>query len=484
MGLRRKWNKLCENLHSQTGQLSMMGKNYPYGLPFGSSNESSKSISLIDSLGLKPNQRATNSIAKFRRQNSCTIEFDLGGNEYEKGESINEAENDNGNEKITLDLGRSLFRSDYVAETRKKFSALVKALEESVPGQTVTMRLIAESLMDCVSNKKDSWIMIEGRDTTAKRRLARTVSETVFGSFESLVHIDLKKKGNESKTSPETLLACDLQNPEKVVFLIEDIDLADSRFLKLLANRFEENRRSKTGTDHRQAIFILTKEDSSNGRNRDSVLQIGLEIMAQSPGKKRKPESDLSVREGKNSKAGEIENGFWIKKELGSRQSSFNSSYLDLNIKAEEEEGEISPISSDLTGEEETEFSSSNFLNRIQNRFVLNRSCEPGIEKAMITAAFREVFPEGEERGGVRFSVEEKLVEELCGGYIQNGAFESWLKEVFQTGLLTVKKGGKKDTGVIRMVFGGIVDNKGYGGGVGGYMGTFLPNKVQVSKFE
>ncbi|CAL9243926.1 unnamed protein product [Arabidopsis halleri] len=487
MGLRRKWNKFCENLHqertnNQTGQLGFMGTNYSYGLPYGSSNESSRSVPLIDSLGLKQNQRVTNSIAKFRRQNSCTIEFDLGGNEYEKGESINEAENDKGNETITLDLGRSLFLPDSLTETRQKISALVKVLEESLPWQTVTMRLIAESLMDCVSKKKDAWIMIEGRDIAAKRRVARTVSESVFGSIESLVHIDLKKKGNESKTSPETLLACELKNPEKVVFLIEDIDLADSRFMKLLADRFEENRRSKTAFDHRQAIFILTKEDSSNARNRDSVLQIGLEVTAQSPGKKRKPESDLSVREGKNSKAGEIENGFWIKKEVCSRQSSFNSSYLDLNIKAEEEEGEISPISSDLTGEEETEFSSSNFLNRIQNRFVLNQSCEPGIEKAMITAAFREVFPEKEEGGGVRFSVEDKLAEELCG--VQNGAFESWLKEVFQTGLLTVKKGGKKDTGVIRMVFGGIVDNKGYGGGVGGYMGTFLPNKVQVSKFE
>lgn len=486
MGLRRKWNRFCEHLHNQTGQSSLMGKNYSYGLPYGSSNESSRSVSLIDSLGLKPNQRVANSIAKFRRQNSCTIEFDLGGNEYEKGESVNEG-HEGENVKTNLDLGRSVFPSDSVIETRKKISALVKALEESIPWQTVTMRLIAESLMDCLSKKKDGWIMIEGSDTAAKRRLARTVSEYVFGSFESLVHIDLKKEGNESKASSETLLACGLENREKVVFLIEDIDLADSRFLKLLAGRFEENRRVKNGIDHREALFILTKEDSGNAKNRDSVLQIGLEITEQSLGRKRKPESDLPVKVGKNFKAGEIENGLWIKKEAF---SSFNSSYLDLNIKAEEEEeekeGDISPISSDLTGEEETEFSSSGFLNRIQNRFALNRSCEPGIEKAMITAAFREVFPEEVEGGGVRFSVEEKLVEELCrgGGYGQSGAFESWLKEVFQTGLLTVKKGGKKDTGVIRMVFGGIVDNKQYGVGVGGYMGTCLPNKVQVSKFE
>ncbi|KFK27269.1 hypothetical protein AALP_AA8G360100 [Arabis alpina] len=474
MGLRRKWNRFCENLHNQTGPLSLMGKNYSYGLPYGSSSESSRPVSLIDSLGLKPNQRVVNSIAKFRRQNSCTIEFDLGGNEYEKGESVNEGENT----KINLDLGRSMFPSDSVIETRKKFSALVKDLEESIPWQTMTMRLIAESLMDCLSKKKDGWIMIEGSDIGAKRRLAHTVSESIYGSFDSLVHIDLKKKGNESRASSETLLACGLENREKGVFFIEDIDFADSRFLKQLADRFEENRRVKTGIDHRQAVFILTKEDSGDAKNRDFVLQIGLEIREQSLGRKRKPEFELPVKESKNFKAGEI------KKEV---LSSFNSSYLDLNIKAEEEEEEerdISPISSDLTGEEETEFSSSGFLNRIQNRFVLNRSCEPGIEKAMITAAFREVFPEEEDGGGVRFSVEDKLAEKLSGGYGQTGAFESWLKEVFQTGLLTVKKGGKKDTGVIRMVFGGIVDNKQYGGGVGGYMGTCLPNKVQVSKFE
>ncbi|KAJ4875322.1 Clp amino terminal domain-containing protein [Raphanus sativus] len=454
MGLRRKWNRVCEHIHNQTRHSSLMG---------------SRSVSLIDSFGLMPNhQRATNSIAKFRRQTSCTIEFDLGGNGYEKGESINEAEADDDNEnvKTTLDLGRSLFPSDSVTETRKKISALVKTLEESVPWQTVTMRLVAECLMDSVLDKKDGWIMIEGNDRAAKRSIARTVAESVFGSFECLVHIDLKKNDNESKVRG-------LEKGEKVVFLIEDIDLADSRFLKLLAHRFEENR---TGIN-RQAIFILTKED--NARNRESVLQINLEVMARSAGRKRKPVSDLPVKEGK------------IKKEAFSRQSSFNSSYLDLNLKAEEDiEGEISPISSDLTGEEETEISSSTFLNMIQNRFVLNRSYQPGIEKAMITAAFREVFPEEGDGGGVRFSVEEKLVEEISSsGNLKNGAFESWLKEVFKTGLLTVKKGGEKDTGVIRMVFGGIVDNnnnnnKQYGGGVGGYMGTCLPNKVQVSKFE
>ncbi|KAL0887004.1 hypothetical protein Bca101_010987 [Brassica carinata] len=459
MGLRRKWNRVCGHIHNQTRHSSLMG---------------SRSVSLIDSLGLMPNhQRATNSIAKFRRQTSCTLEFDLGGNDYEKGESINDAEDDD-NEKVktTLDLGSSLFPSDSVTETRKKISALVKALEESVPWQTMSMRLIAESLMDSVINKKDGWIMIDGNDTAAKRSIARTAAESVFGSLESLVHIDLKKKDNELK-------ARGLENSEKVVFLIEDIDLADSRFLKVLADRYEKKR---TGI-HGQAIFILTKED--NARNRDSVLQINLEVKAQSPGRKRKPVSDLPVKEGKSFRAGVI------KKEAFSRQSSFNSSYLDLNLKAEEDiEGEISPISSDLTGEEETEISSSTFLNMIQNRFVLNRSYQPEIEKAMIMAAFREVFPEEGDGGGVRFSVEEKLVEEISSSdNFQNGAFESWLKEVFKTGLLTVKKGGEKDTGVIRMVFGGIVDNnnnnnKQYGGGVGGYMGTCLPNKVQVSKFE
>ncbi|KAG2310765.1 hypothetical protein Bca4012_025276 [Brassica carinata] len=445
VALRRKWNSFCENLHNKTEQSTLMGKNYSPGLLYGPST-----------LSLSLNQRTTNSIAKFRRQDYCTTEFDLGG-------SINEADDDNENAKTTLRLGRSLFRSVSEAETRKKISALVKALEESIPWQAATMSLIAESLMGCVLNKKYGWTMMEGSDAAAKRAIARTVSECVFGSSQSLVHIDLKKKDNESKVR-------ELENREKVVFLIEDIGLADSRFLKLLADRFEENRRSKTGIDHRHAIFILTKDD--NARNRDYVLQIGLEVTGQSLGKKRKPESDLSVKVGKNFKTGDIK--------------SFNSSHLDLNIKfeEEEEEGEISPISSDLTGEEETEISSRSFLNMIQNRFVLNRSYQSGgVEKAMITSAFREVFPEVEEGSscGVRFSVEEKLVDEICGSSnFEKGAFEIWLKEVFQTELITIKKGGNKDISVISMVFRGIL----YGGRDGGYMGTCLPNKVQVSKFE
>ncbi|KAH0937538.1 hypothetical protein HID58_004999 [Brassica napus] len=358
MALRRKWNRFCENLHNKTGLSSLMGENYSLGLPYGPST-----------LSLTPYQRATNSIAKFRRQDSCTIEFDLGG-------AINEADHDSQNVKTTLGLGRSLSRSDSVKETRKKMNALVKALEESIPWQAATMRLMAESLTDCVLNKKDGWIMIEGSDAAAKRVIARTISETVFGSYESLVHIDFKKKDNESK-------ARELENREKVVFLIEDIGLADSRFLKLLADRFKENRRSKTGIDHRRAIFILTKDE--NGEKRDSVLEIGLEVRRQCLGRKRKPESDLSVKEGENFKTGDIK-----------KKSSFNSSHLDLNIKVEEEdeEGEISPVSSDLTAEEE--ISSGSFLNMIQNRFVLNRTYQPGIEKAMTTSVFREVFPEGE----------------------------------------------------------------------------------------
>ncbi|CAN8301595.1 unnamed protein product [Cochlearia groenlandica] len=422
MGLRRKWNMYCDNLHNQTGQ----SKDYSFGLRYGPSSETHRSISLIDSLGLKPNQRATNSIAKFRRQGSCAMEFDL-------GESIKESEDENA--KITLNLGRSLFRSDTVSETRQKIDSLAKTLEESVPLQGVAMRHIAESLMGCLLNKKDCWLMLEGNDAAAKKSIARIVSECVFGSLESLVHIELKKKSGESKASLEKLL-----HGGKALFLIENIDFADSRFVKLLAHRFEDNWRVKTG----QAIFILTKEED-NAKNRGSVLQIGLEITGQ---RKRKPESDLSIKERKCFKTGEI------KKEVFSRQSSFNSSYLDLNIKAEEdeEEGEdISPITSDLTGEEEgTEISLSEFLNRIQNRFVLNRF---GTEKTMITAAFKGVFPEEEEEegnGGVRFSVGDKLVEEIYEGNIQN-----------------VDK-----------------QNNIVGGGGWGWWGLhFFPNKVQVFMF-
>ena len=72
-------------------------------------------------------------------------------------------------------------------------------------------------------------------------------------------------------------------------------------------------------------------------------------------------------------------------------------------------------------------------------------------------------------------------MEEIGGNSnFEKGAFESWLKEVFQTRLLTVKKGGDKDINVIRMVYGGIVDNNKYGGGVGGYMSSEQSPSFQV----
>ncbi|XP_010545379.1 PREDICTED: protein SMAX1-LIKE 5 isoform X2 [Tarenaya hassleriana] len=499
IGLRRKWNRFCQSLHqgrtAQNGELDQSNDMpYPWWSNQNTVSPDSASASFADS-SLKKNKRGPNPVAKFRRQNSCTIEFDL-GSDSRKDESVAVqkksdplGETEGTDVKITLDLGHSLFWSDSDRETRQ-LSILAKALQENIPWQSEILSPMAETLMNSVSSKKDAWIMINGNDTSGKRRLALAVSESLFGSIGVLVHIDLRKRDDRANARSK-MLADALEKRENLVFLIEDIDSADAQFLKLLSDRFYESQELKQGVDH-QAIFILTKEDhgSDDGKHRDYVLQMSLKITEQNPDRKRKPESDSSSKEAKNPRTGETDNAFSvIKREVFSRQSSFNSS-LDLNIKAEESDeeeaskpGEISPISSDLTGDETQISSTGLFLGRIRNRFAFER--DPKETRDAFAAKIGEIFGEIYRGGaeGVRFSIEEKVTEEIyrgCGNFL-NGKFESWVKEVIGKGLLTVKRGGKKDTGVIRMVFGGIVDKLH---GVDGYMGTCLPNYVQVSNIH
>ncbi|KAK8545143.1 hypothetical protein V6N12_025989 [Hibiscus sabdariffa] len=80
---------------------------------------------------------------------------------------------------------------------------------------------------------------------------------------------------------------------------------------------------------------------------------------------------------------------------------------------------------------------------------------------------------------GIGFSVEDRVLEGVLSGsnHFVNSRFERWLKDIFKTGLQTVKNGGGEG-GIdeIRLSYGGILE-KSVGNG---YMGTCLPNKIQV----
>ncbi|KAH7572521.1 hypothetical protein ACOSQ2_015928 [Xanthoceras sorbifolium] len=511
--LKRKWNRLCHSLHQGKHSQSLIGKSYSYAssypwLPSQSSIFSdSNSISFAES-ALKPNN-SSHSVPKFRRQQSCTIEFDFGNSTHklQGGEpSLDSLKSSEGKEvKITLALGNSVFSDSGKLEKDENGRAIppddfCKALQETVPWQCEIIPSIVDALIESKSTKKETWLLIQGNDAVGKRRLALAIAELVFGSADLLFCINMSKRNNDVIQLSELLIQ-KLKKHEKLVVLVEDVHLADSKFMKLLAHRFEtgkfgESREENSG----QIIFILAKGDSSN--HEDSVIPMTLKMDGRNPSsdQKRKAEWDFpnkinkSVRiEEKEDASSSIAIDNASSKKDFSRQSSFNT--LDLNMKADEEEddderseekmGELSPISSDLTRDTTTNPTNSNgLLDLIKNRFVLNRNSTNDREiKGVFLSRFKECFEEvfeGEDR--VTFSVEDRVIEEVfigCSTFL-NSLFDKWLKEVFKTSLNTVKLGGKGGgvgIRVIRLSFGNVteVDDDD------GFKDSCLPKNIQFS---
>lgn len=449
---------------------------------------------------------------RFRRQQSCTIEFNFTGGtpKHTSTEpSLHSLKDTDGKElKVTLALGNSLFSDSAKLVERKSERTMQRAdtcklLQENVPWQSETIPSIAEALIDSKLAKQETWLLIQGDDSLGKRRLARAIAECIFGSADSLLLMDMTKRANEVTPCSEILVKA-LKTHRKLVVLVEDIDLADTQFMKLLADRYEIGRfgeSSKREGSEGQVIFVLTKGGSTSyedKNNKEFVIKLNLEVnetktSSGTPNfdQKRKAEWDLSSKtktprieekEHASSVAGETGNS---KKDF-SRQSSFNT--LDLNIRAddndesEDKPGEQSPISSDLTRETTTDPRSPHgFLGLIENRFVFDRS--PARDREMIELFMSKIKGSFEEVCGKqnveRFSVEERVLEEVLAGSASfpNSLFEKWLKDIFQTSLQTVKFGGKKGVDV-RLCF----DGKGEGGIQGdSFMGSLLPNKIQVS---
>ncbi|KAF2317226.1 hypothetical protein GH714_018138 [Hevea brasiliensis] len=493
--LRRKWNRFCQGLHQQGRHIQshlgsttlyndnqcLIGKSHSYAssYPWWPSQNNifsdSNSISFRDSV-LKPNQ-TSNFVPKFRRQQSCTIDFNFGSEtqKHMPGEpNLDSLKNSQGREvKITLELGNS-FCTD-IGGRDKERSDLCKLLQENVPWQSDTIHSIVEALIESKSTGKGTLLLIQGNDALGKRRLALAIAESVLGSVDFLLCMNMRKKDNEA-TYSETIEKT-LRNQEKIVALVEDVDFADMQFMKLLANGFETGKFGESGNIS-QAIFILATgghfmsyEDGK--MDQDSVIRMTLEVEEKTPTNKdhkRKAEWDISskTKSPRISENKEIENGN-VKKDF-SRQSSFNT--LDLNIKAneddesEEKQGEFSPISSDLTRETSSDpVTSTGFLDMIKNRYVFNRNQAQDREMAEVFSSkikrcMGEVFGEQNVNG---FSIEERILEEVLEGYgsFVNSLLERWLKDIFQKTLQRVKIGGKEGVG-IRLCFEGRVLEDGF----------------------
>ncbi|KAL2340520.1 hypothetical protein Fmac_008460 [Flemingia macrophylla] len=537
--LKRKWNRLCHCLHQSKqpqnhwsntlhGNHSSNGKIYPYNSSYpwwpnqGSVFTESSTISFADSPA-KP-AYSSNIVPRFRRQQSCTIEFNFSDVTQKKpSPALDSPKSMEGNNevKITLALGNSTFGGSgqtveniITATTDRTLrrAHICKLLQENVPWQSETVSSIAEALVDSKSAKQSAttWLLLQGTDSIGKTRLARAIAESVVGSVDMLLHLDmLKSKENNSATPFAEVVTGALKSHEKLVILVESLDFADAQFRKFLADGFETSKFGNLSRNEESsglAIFILTNGDTrgSEEQNKtESVMKLMLQISETKPtlessspclGHKRRDEVlDLFTTVKKpriEEKEKEREEGVLVyeqenTKKVISRHSSFNN--LDLNMKADEEEddgeektGGSSPISSDLTRETVADpLSWNGCLDSIENRFELNEGPEKEREVgemflSKIKESFEEVY------GVVKFTVEERVIEEIgvgCGTFT-NSMFEKWLKDIFQSSLQTVNFGGREGID-FTLCWGGKVDRKWDSG----FMGSCLPNNVQVNYF-
>lgn len=455
--LRRKWNRLCQSLHQGRQKNYSYASSYPWWPSQSSVFPDSNSISFVESSGLSP------SVAKFRRQQSCIIDFDFGtsGQKVQGGEPrLDSLKSSQGKEvKITLALGNSVF-PDENEQNVAQHDNLSKALQETVPWQCESVPLIVDALIESKSNKRVTWLKIQGNDIVGKRRLALSIAESFFGSADLLFHVNMIKRSD---------FDCELLNEKlkkhekKLVVLVEYVHLSDANLIKVLNDKIGESS-DESGS---QIIFILAQANEYDyDYPENEVINMTMKIEPVSD-QKRKLEWDFPNKNNKSPRIKQNED----KKDL-SRQSSFNT--LDLNMKASESEesddqmGDLSPISTDSTTTDH---------DVIKYQFIFNMDSAKSTEmKRAISSKLKGRIEEEEK---VRISIEDRVIEEVYKGGSWCLVFEKWVKEVFQTSLLnTVKFGGKEEGGirVIKVCFGGKFGNRSEGG----FKGTCLPKDINM----
>lgn len=489
--LRRKYNKLCQSLHQGTqnphsssavisSNQGHLGRNYYHTSSYPS--WSNKNSILADSETIsfafpaaKPNQGAS-TLPRFRRQQSCHIEFS-----FSNGSSKNRSEEPNLDSlkmmedkevKITLALGNST----YIDAMKHEKILLHDLLEENVPWQMETIPSIIEALMDSEGINQDQFLLIQGNDNVAKRRLALVIAESMYGSSELLFCMNMR---NNEKTAAENreMLERALRNHEKLVVLLEDVEFADPEVAKFLADGLEAGKVETRERDSGRAIFILTTDADAN-YNTNSVVEMKLVVQESTPtpinlDHKRRADWDPSRGRSKSRRSNEME--------------EVSSNGLDLNIRADEEEaskegkqGELSPISSDLTREitMEPPHHSLAFLKKIKNRYVLNRGSDQDKQaREMFLSKMRRAFKEAKGLGD--FKVEEKVLEQVLGGsglYL-NKSFGKWLKDIFETSLGGVREREEREKVSVRLCLVG----EGESCAKDGFMGTPLPKRIPLS---
>lgn len=528
--LKRKWSKLCQSLHTrkQNGDqvnhglpnLCSLGKNYsysPHQYWWPSYNRTfldTKPITFASNESWKPDQ-SLNSVPRFRRQQSCHIEFNFSTNNgsYSKrndqdGKNLNSLKGGEDKEaKITLALGSSLLSHDGLHLTQlegdningiQDSEAIRELLKENVPWQSKNIPGILEALKDSETMNKDIWLLFQGNDSIGKQKLALGIAKKFLGSTDLFVDINIRKTGQYRE-----ILENALRNHDRLVVLLENIEFADTEFLKFLADGWRSGKigsSTKNGENPRQVIFILSKLDSTthfshgSGGKWASVIEMKLVVDETrtplsgtfSSDHKRKVEWDFTGKT-KNAKQDNIEEVHVFASDRDENgKKKLSSNILDLNVKAEEEENqreskELSSITTDIII---TRTHHLGFLDLIKNRFLLNReSTDDKYIKDLILSkiegSFEKVFGN---KNKSCFSVEGDILEKMIMGYgsFLDTLFEKWLKDIFQTSLNNI---GRIEGVSIKLCLGSNYGELNDMKEEKGFMGSCLPKNVQVMSF-
>nr|XP_010929336.1 protein SMAX1-LIKE 4 [Elaeis guineensis] len=490
--LRRKWNRFCLSLHhGQHNQAHLYPPSFTQGFVGKSCTHASSYPWWSTSLPHNQNKSFVVSHSTSLPENaiygsaSFTPQIANGTGSWQERDASNNWPSEvslnfvkkpaNQEVRTTLALGSPLFSDSATSKNQRRGEMadpqeLSRLLEENIPWQSGTIPSIIEALHDCRSSeKKGTWLLIEGNDHIGKRRLARIVAEIFCGSSDRLIHINMSTLGRGSSRTDIFTEAS--KKDQKHAVLVEGIDRAHPNSIKLIAEGIKNGfSRDAFGREAGLAngFYILTTSSSTKfdnaDENPDGALKMRLSVEeANTPHDlKRRPERELPDK---------------------SKKSRTEESSLDLNLCAQEEEvdqrdNEEDGVPSDLTDETETGDPNLPYelLESMTTRFTMNASPDRfcRLSESLLLKlhqAFEEVV--GSEEGTGQLCVDQMAVEELiiASGSFLESLLDKWVRQVFQMSLATVKKSGKVRLGV-----------EGKEGNVWefGFQGSVLPSRIHV----
>ncbi|RWW48590.1 hypothetical protein BHE74_00045396 [Ensete ventricosum] len=306
---------------------------------------------------------------------------------------------------------------------------LGRQLQENIPWQSEAIPSIVEALHDCRNgDKKVVRLLIQGNDHVAKRRLARVMAESFFGSPNKLIQINQRNSSTTAEDSSLETLIDALRKEPKCVVLIEDVNRMHCNFVNSFTDAvkvgsFKDSFGGEVSLG--DAIFVLTTSKLTKFDVANNVVNMRFCIEDSSPrDAKRKPETDLQN----------------ISKKGRTGESSF-----DLNMQPSED-SEEDAVPSDLT--HETECISLHLPQELLESTV-QLTLDAGSHQfqemklnllSKLHRAFEEIPSDNDEKGHLFIdpAVGEELME--ASGSFSESFFEQWVREVFRVSLQSIKR--------------------------------------------